>query len=298
MFAPALALIGCDAPKAESSAEVHTDLLAPNLSLTNPNDEAPAAVAIFDLHRAMRGVDYEAQLSDAPGVTWMLLEEFGALPDGLELSGNATITGTPQEAGLFDLVFLMTDADGTVRKIARELVVYEPWGYAHQPDMFDVPGFDDAETYAMLGRIEQGHEYVQARPLSVTSDADDPNTNPRDFLLFDTNGGDLQISVFFSAMVGKLNVVLLRQERGNYVEVATGASNNDDAHIYFANLPAGQYALMVEAPAEDGYFTTNAYMFRIRVLAPQTADPAHGDPALSLVSSAALSNSVSLQVRR
>lgn len=267
-----LVAFGCDeAHQAATPQEAETALLSPDVNdPANPIINLP--VIAESLPTAMRGEYYKAQLElNGLEMHWALSRASADLPSGLTMASSGIIFGAPEESGLFEMVFEGTYGDGTVRVVMLDLVVHEGLDYAHQADQFDTAGFDDAETYASVGQLNQGDVFTQANPLSVTSQADDANTNPRDFLLFNTDGGDIQISVFFAAIVGRLNVVLLYATDDGFVPVAKGLcdDNGDNAHIQLANAPAGEYALMVEAAGEGRNWTANGYTFRIKVGVPQ-----------------------------
>lgn len=270
-----LVAFGCDAPS-EGSAKDHVETALLSADLASQSQPVDYAMVMVDsLPMAMRGVDYVAALQsdktpDEHRLIWKLLNPEG-MPAGLTLVEYGYIGGTPQEAGLHTLQLLAQAPDGTEMQAALDLVIHEGFGYAHQPDQFDTAGFDDAETYASLGQLNQGDVFTQAKPLSVTSDDADPNTNPRDFLLFNTDGGDIQVSVFFAAQVGQLKVMLMQYTDDGFAVVAKGLcdNNGDNAHLSLANAPAGEYALMVEAVGEGRSWNANGYTFRIKVGVPQ-----------------------------
>lgn len=257
-FLMLLALSGCES---ESSSADIKDTVAP---------PAPV-VTTLNLPRATKGAAYSTLLTATtpPGtgpVAWGLDPTGPALPTGLSMAADGSVTGTPTQTGLFAARFVASNAVGGSTTAALDIVVYEAIGYAHAPDMYDTPANNSLATATPLGAVSEAAPVVQSAPLSVTSNPADPNTDPHDYFAFSTSvRGEIRMEVFFSVFIGRLKTALYGEHNGTLELVKQGvpAASGDDSVIVLPDAPAGNWVLHVEAQYKNGTWHANGYTFRI-----------------------------------
>jgi len=234
---------------------------------------APPAptIATLALPHGTRGAAYSAQLvastpTGTDPVAWQLDAASMALPAGIALASDGTLSGTPTEGGLFPLQFVASNSAGGTAATALDIVIYEAIGYAHGPDMYDTPSNDTLATATPLGTVGGAAPLVQTTPLSVTSNPADPNPDPSDYFVFSTTvRGEIRVDVFFSAFVGKLKAALYGEHNGSLELVQQGVtgSGGDDQLVVLPDATAGTWVLHVEAQFKNGTWNANGYTFRI-----------------------------------
>ena len=235
---------------------------------------APPApvISTIVLPRATRGAPYSVLLTATTPVgtdplTWSLSASSSPLPAGITLGADGTLSGTPTAGGLFVPRFRCVNNVGGEVEGALDIVVYEPIGYVHTPDAYDVPSNDSFASATNLGGVTQSAPIIQQMPLSVTSDPADPNTDPRDYFKFTTpSTGRVHIEVYFDFRTsGRLFPTLGGEHNGNAEEVVNGVpnANGDDSVMLLDNAPGGTWYLKVEAQLKNGSWNTNGYTFRI-----------------------------------
>src|SRR5690606_33723843 len=139
------------------------------------------------------------------GILWSLSAQSSPLPSGLVLQSSGALVGTPLVSGLFEFRFRCVNDEGGAAEAALDIVIYEPVGYTHAPDMYDTPANDSFATATNLGALSATAPIVQLTPLSVTSNPADPNYDPRDYFSFTTpHTGRIQVEVYFDSFIGKL----------------------------------------------------------------------------------------------
>ncbi|MCA8917217.1 MAG: putative Ig domain-containing protein [Planctomycetes bacterium] len=229
-------------------------------------------ITTTSLPRATRGNAYSTQLvattpAGTDPVEWALAAGSTPLPTGLVLQGDGNLSGTPTVSGLFEMRFRASNSVGGSVEAALDIVVYEPTGYTHMPDMFDTPANNSFATATNLGALTMAAPIVQLAPLSVTSDPADPNTDARDYFSFTTGvRGRIQIEVFFDYRTGgKLFAFLGGEHYGAFEDKVNGAAiaNGDDSIMVLDDAPAGVWFLKVEAQFKNGGWNSNGYTFRI-----------------------------------
>lgn len=238
------------------------------------NTSAPPVPTITStaLPRATRNTAYSASLAATtpPGsgsITWSLAPLSSPLPSGIVLQSSGTLMGTPIVSGLFELRFRCVNSEGGSAEAALDIVIYEPTGYTHAPDMFDTPANDSFATATNLGALTMAGPIVQSTPLSVTSDPADANTDPRDYFKFTTAvTGRIQIEVYFDFRNGGKLYPWLGGEHNSVPELKVKGvpiANGDDSIMVLDNAPAGTWYLMVEAQLKNTAWNANAYTFRV-----------------------------------
>ncbi|MBX3472978.1 MAG: putative Ig domain-containing protein [Planctomycetes bacterium] len=234
---------------------------------------APPApkIATLVLPRGTRGAAYSTKLAaSTPAgtgpVVWQLAAASPALPAGIALATDGTLTGTPTEGGLFPLQVVANNSVGGTAVALLDVVIYEAIGYAHGPDMYDTPSNDTLSTATVLGVVGSTAPLVQTTPLSVTSNPADPNPDPSDYFAFTTTvRGEIRVAVYFSAFVGKLKAALYGEHNGSLELVQQGitGTGGDDQLVVLPDAPAGTWVLHVEAQFKNGTWNANGYTFRI-----------------------------------
>jgi hypothetical protein len=232
----------------------------------------PAPVVVTtSLPRGTRGTPYAAQLiATAPvelgAISWSLAAQSAPMPGGIVLQADGSLNGTPAASGLFVLTFRCTPAAGSATEATLDIVIYEPTGYTHAPDMYDVPANDSFATATNLGALSQAAPIVQQTPLSVSSNPADPIPDPRDYFSFTTPcTGRIQIEVYFDSAVGKLLTSLGGEHNGVPESIVNGVAiaNSDDGIMVLDSAPAGTWYLKVEAQLKNSTWNANGYTFRI-----------------------------------
>jgi hypothetical protein len=228
-------------------------------------------ITTTSLPRATRGTAYSAQLdattpAGTGGIQWLLSPLSSPLPGGLVLQASGSLVGTPYVSGLFELRFRCVNDEGGAAEAALDIVIYEPVGYTHAPDIYDAPANDSFATATNLGALSAVAPIVQLTPLSVTSNPADPDHDPRDYFSFSTpHAGRIQIEVYFDSSIGKLLTNLGGQHNGVPEEIVNGVAiaAGDDSRMVLDNAPAGTWYLKVEAQYKNTTWNANGYTFRI-----------------------------------
>ncbi|MEY3019332.1 MAG: hypothetical protein RLZZ272_316, partial [Actinomycetota bacterium] len=123
------ATVGVESPDGLEGTQVSFE--SPSLTaLTSIRCEQgapPLAITTTELAAGTLGAPYDGTLASSGGTgeaSWSV--EGGALPDGITLDADGTLSGTPDAAGTSTFVAGATDEDGTLVTRELELVVREP----------------------------------------------------------------------------------------------------------------------------------------------------------------------------
>lgn len=252
-----VALVGCDGSAGGDVA-------------LNPSKADAPVVISSQLLRATVGTTYldtlDATTPVGTGpVTWSLAAQSPALPAGIVLAPDGTLSGVPGAGGLYPTVFRAENAAGVAVEAPLDFIIYEGIGYSHAADMFETPDNDSYASATDLGPLAAGADIAVGTPLSVTSEQPAPDV---DYLKFTTSvAGEIRIDVYYDPFIGKLLTGLHGEHNGVNEQVVAGVpgAGGNDSQIVWPNAPAGTWFLKVEAQYKNATWNANAYTLRVQL---------------------------------